>query len=191
VEIKLNTEIPFLKSDDPRVSVGRYTYGEPWLRLWTENDRIEIGSFCSISSGVNIFGGGEHKSDWISTYPFRIVFNLASANADGHPATKGVTKIGNDVWIGHGATILSGVTIGDGAIVGANAVVAKDIPAYSIAVGNPVKIIKKRFSERKIKKLLEIAWWNWDIDLILEKVDFICSNNIEELCEPEITKRKK
>jgi len=185
----INPDIPLLVSSDSRVSVGRYTYGEPWLRLWTSDDRIEIGSFCSISSGVNIFGGGEHNSNWVSTYPFRIVFELENANSDGHPKTKGITKIGNDVWIGHGATILSGITIGDGSIIGANAVVAKDIPPYSIVVGNPAKVIRSRFSEKNIEKLLRLKWWNWDIEKIISNVDFLNSENLDEVKIESIPER--
>ena len=72
------------------------------------------------------------------------------------------------------------MTIGDGAIIGANSVVTKDIPPYAIAAGNPVKIYKKRFSEEIIKKMLEIAWWNWDMDKILKNASLLQSPNIEE-----------
>lgn len=178
---KINQSIPLLKSSDSRVVVGRYTYGEPWLRLWTDEDKIKIGSFCSISSGVNIFGGGEHNSNWISTYPFRIVFDLTLANSDGHPKTKGITTIGSDVWIGHGATILSGVTVGDGAIIGANAVVAKDVPPYSVVVGNPAKVIRLRFPKDKVEKLLKLKWWDWDINVILKNVDILCGGDVDRL----------
>jgi virginiamycin A acetyltransferase len=74
---------------------------------------------------------------------------------------KGPVTIGNNVWIGDNVIILSGVTIGDGAVIGAGSIVTKDAPPFSIAVGNPAKVIKKRFSDNVIKQLLEIQWWNW------------------------------
>jgi len=150
-------KIPVFQPNDQRVTVGRFTYGNPQLMLWGECERIEIGSFCSIAQNVTIFGGGEHNMDWVTTYPLRIAFGHLIAWQDGHPRTKGKTKIGNDVWIGYGATILSGVVIGDGAVIGAGAVVVNDVPAYAIAVGNPAGVIRCRFDEATITKLLQIA----------------------------------
>jgi chloramphenicol O-acetyltransferase type B len=126
-----------------------------------------MGAYCSTGPGVQIFLGGEHRVDWLTTYPFS-EFWEAAKTIKGHPYTKGDVNIGNDVWIGAEAIILSGVTIGDGAVIGARAVVAKDIPPYAIAVGNPARIIRQRFDEKTIEKLLEIKWWNWD-DAQIEK----------------------
>ena len=172
--------IPVFQTDDPRVSVGRFTYGNPKLMLWTEYERIDIGSFCSIADNVTIFAGGEHNTNWVTTYPLRIAFGHQHAEVDGHPHTKGNTTIGNDVWIGYGATILSGVDIGDGAVIGAGAVVVKDVPPYAVAVGNPARLIRYRFDLEMITKLREISWWNWPLEKIKENISILCSANIRD-----------
>lgn len=164
---------------------GRGTYGDPLVLHWGENAKLKIGQFCSISSEVEILLGGEHRSDWITTYPFNCLWADAQY-VSGHPKTKGDVVIGNDVWIGRGACILSGVIIGDGAIVGARALVAKDVPPYAIVAGNPARIIRYRFCETTIQKLLEIAWWNWPEEKIAEALPYLLSNEIEafiQYCE--------
>ena len=106
-----------------RVNIGRFSYGDPHIEVFQgDNSRVSIGSFCSIASEVTILVSGNHRSDWVSTFPFRIVLGMPGAFHDGHPASKGDVIIGSDVWIGRGATILSGSTIGHGAVVGAEAV---------------------------------------------------------------------
>lgn len=167
-----------LQSPDSRVLVGEFTYGSPRFRLWGEQERIVIGKFCSIADGVTIFGGGEHRADWVTTFPLRVAFDDPLAFQDGHPASKGETKIGNDVWIGYGATILSGVTIGDGAIVGAGAVVTRDVAPYTIVAGNPARLIRPRFPENQIAELLTIKWWNWPLDRIKLAASRLSSNDI-------------
>lgn len=177
--LKLNPEIPLLTSTKPNIKVGRYSYGNPKLLTWSDKESITIGSFCSIADEVVIFGGGEHRPDWITTSPIRVMFNLPGAMDDGHPHTKGETRIGNDVWIGYRAMILSGVTVGDGAIIGAGAVVTKDVPPYSIVAGNPAKVVKYRFDEETREVLLRIKWWEWEIEKIVDNVHILCSNDID------------
>ena len=174
------TLIATLKSEDPRIVVGRHTYGSPTLKVWADNDRIEIGAFCSIADDVTILGGGEHNAQWVTTYPLRIAFGMEGAGADGHPATKGATCIGNDVWIGHGALILSGVSVAHGAIIGAGAVVASDVPPYAVVVGNPARVVRKRVPEEVVDELLRIAWWDWEDLRILESVDALCGQSTIE-----------
>ena len=89
---------------------------------------------------------------------------------------KGATIIGNDVWIGVGATIMSGVKIGNGAVIGAKALVAEDIPDYAVAVGNPVQIIRYRFNSKTIERLLTLGWWHWDLPKILANLDLLYQN---------------
>jgi len=170
----------FLKG--PFYNIGDYTYGCPRVFEWGEGAKLKIGKYCSIAEAVNIFLGGNHRLDWITTYPFMSIFDWKEAeNLKGHPATKGDVVIGNDVWIGHGATILSGVKIGDGAVIGAAAVVAKDVEPYSVVVGNPAKEVKKRFPNNVIVKLLKLKWWDWPEDKIKENLPVLCSSSIHFL----------
>lgn len=162
------------------MTVGRFTYGNPKLMLWADDERIDIGSFCSIAQNVTIFAGGEHNLNWVTTYPLRIAFGNQLAEKDGHPRTKGNTSIGNDVWIGYGATILSGVAVGDGAVIGAGAVVVKDVPPYAVVAGNSARLIRYRFDALTIKRLLEISWWNWPLDKIEENISFLCGENVSD-----------
>jgi acetyltransferase-like isoleucine patch superfamily enzyme len=144
--------------------VGNHTYGTENIKVyqWGEGAELIIGKFCSIGGNIQVFLGGNHRTDWITTYPFghtnTKVFN--GFNGKGHPATKGNVTIGNDVWIGSNSTIMSGVTIGNGAVIANNSHVVKDVPAYSIVGGNPAKVIKYRFSKSQIDKLLKLAWWD-------------------------------
>ncbi|MBX2843155.1 MAG: CatB-related O-acetyltransferase, partial [Flammeovirgaceae bacterium] len=94
---------------------------------------------------------------------------------------KGDLVIGNDVWIGHNATIMAGVKVGDGAIIATNATVVKDVPPYTIVGGNPAKEIKKRFSEEVIRELLKLKWWDWEIDKITENLSLLTGNNLQKL----------
>ncbi|MFH1498608.1 MAG: CatB-related O-acetyltransferase [Verrucomicrobiota bacterium] len=172
-----------LLSPDSRITVGVHTYGNPAMWLWGDQERINIGSYCSFAGEVSIMGGGEHRIDWVTTYPLRVLHDEPLANQDGHPASKGPTTIGNDVWIGYRATILSGVTIGDGAVVAAAAVVTKDVPPYHIVGGNPAKIIRARFEPHIIEALLDIRWWLWPDDKIKSAIPLLCSDRIEDFIE--------
>jgi acetyltransferase-like isoleucine patch superfamily enzyme len=169
------SKIPELLSSDQRIIIGEYTYGNPHFKIWGKEERIEIGAFCSIAEEVAIFAGGEHIVEWVTTFPLRIAFGDDLAGIDGCPHSKGHTKIGNDVWIGFRAIILSGVQIGDGAVV------TKNVDPYSIVAGNPAKLIKHRFNADEIKKLLEIKWWNWEIEKIKSNVSILSSKNLNQL----------
>jgi acetyltransferase-like isoleucine patch superfamily enzyme len=177
----LHFAIPSLVSSDSRVTIGRHTYGDPRLLLWGAEDAVEIGSFCSIAEDVTIFGGGEHRVDWITTYPLRIAFCDAMANLDGHPRNKGPTIIGNDVWIGYRAIVLSGVQIGDGAVIGAGSVVTRDVPPYTVFVGNPAVFSRARFEDQHVEQLLQIKWWDWPLEKIKRATPYLCSSDIDSL----------
>ena len=137
------------------MSFGKYTYGKPIIHEWNEGSKLFVGNFCSIATNVNIFLGGNHRSDWVTTYPFghinTNVFN--TFNGIGHPISKGNVIIGNDVWIGSNVTIMSGVTIGDGSILANNSHIVKNVEPYSMIGGNPAKLIKYRFEKNQIEKL--------------------------------------
>ena len=147
-------------------------------------DKLIIGKFCQIASGIKIImNGANHRMSSVTTYPFNIMGNgwekVTPKLKD--LSFKGDTVIGNDVWIGKNVTILPGVHIGDGAIIGANSVVTKDIPAYHIAGGNPCKIIRKRFEDELINYLEEIKWWDWDEKKIFDNLEILCSSDLEKI----------
>ncbi len=163
-----------------RYEIGEHTYGKPKVISWGEGASLSIGKYCSIGTDVVIFLGSEHRIDWVSTYPFPFIWPEAKS-IQGHPSTKGNVIIGNDVWIAFGTTILSGVAIGDGAAIGACSVVTRDIPPYAIVAGNPAQVIRHRFDDETIRKLLEIKWWNWPDKKVAENVRLICSNSVDTL----------
>ncbi len=169
--------------DDPRIYIGIGTYGNPKFILYSKHDRIKIGRYCSIADNVTFLAGGEHQIESTSTFPFNY-FLGNDKNIDFSEPTeveykdarhKGPIQLGNDVWIGYGAMILSGVTIGNGAIVGASSVVAKNLPPFSIAAGNPAKIIRNRFDDKTIEELQSIAWWNWNRQSVAEHFQLLRS----------------
>ena len=162
-------------------SIGKYSYGTPNIKWDNSNSKLTIGNFCSIAGNVNIYLGGNHRTDWVTTYPFghinQNIFN--SFNGEGHPSTKGDVIIGNDVWIGDNVTIMSGCTIGDGVVIANNSHVVKNVEPYSLIGGNPAKLIKFRFTKEQIEKLLEIKWWYWDDNKINEYAPSLCNTNID------------
>lgn len=147
-------------------------------------DRLIIGKFCAIARGVEfIMNGANHRMNSVTTYPFNIMgggWETFAPKLKDLPF-KGDTVVGNDVWIGQHVTVLPGVHIGDGAIIGANSVVAKDIPPYCIAAGDPCRIIRKRFDDELIQYLLTLKWWDWDADKIFQNMGALCSSDLEQL----------
>lgn len=177
------THIPI----DPS-NVGRNTYGHEHMKVlrWypLKEGELRIGKFCSIGQNVTVMMGGNHRTDWITTYPFPYPLPPIGPwpNALGiedFAWSKGAVTIGNDVWIGMNATILSGVTIGDGAVVAAGAMVTKDVPPYAIVAGNPAVVKKKRFRDDQIAALLRIKWWDWSDDKINQNLRLMCSTSID------------
>lgn len=134
------------------VSVGDYTYGSLNVLTESETDRLVIGRFCSIAAGVKFILSSEHRTDCFSTFPFKVKILGESHEAQ----SKGNIVIDDDVWIATNAIILSGIHIGQGAVIGAGAVVTKDVPPYAIVGGVPAKVIKYRFSDKTIDKLLRV-----------------------------------
>jgi virginiamycin A acetyltransferase len=186
----------FLKNiiTNPNIIVGDYTYYDDFENVnnFEKNvkyhfdfigDKLIIGKFCMIASDVQfIMNGANHLTKSISSFPFAIFGEDWKNAMDGkNYPTKGNTEIGNDVWIGFNSIIMPGVKIGDGAIIATNSTVTKNVEPYSIVGGNPAKEIKKRFSKEQIEKLLEIKWWNWEIEKITENVQNLTGENIENL----------
>jgi chloramphenicol O-acetyltransferase type B len=162
----------------PRHRIGRHSYGGPDIHEWGEGAKLEVGSFCSFAAGVQIFLGGEHRTDWVTTFPFNVLWPEAREIV-GHPKTKGDVIIGNDVWIGFEAVILSGVTIGDGAVIGTRAVVSKDVPPYAVVAGNPAQVMRFRFPEMVIARLMKASWWEWDDTRIARHLPLMLAGDIE------------
>lgn len=186
----------FLKNiiTNPNIIVGDYTYYDDFENVnnFEKNvkyhfdfigDKLIIGKFCMIASDVKfIMNGANHLTKSISSFPFAIFGDAwkDAMHGKNYP-TKGNTEIGNDVWIGYNSTIMPGIKIGDGAIIATNSTVTQDVEPYSIVGGNPAREIRKRFTEAQIEKLLEIRWWNWDIEKITENVKSLTGGNIESL----------
>ncbi len=189
--------ICFLKNviNDPDIQIGNYTfYHDPsgaaefekrniLYRYAMNRDRLTIGNFCSIACGAKfIFTGANHTLRSISTYPFPIFRAWEESSQVGEAWDKrGDITIGNDVWIGYEAIIMSGVRIGDGAIIGTRAVVTKAVPPYAIVGGVPAKLIRYRYDEPTIEKLLRLKWWDWAPELIQKRLKLIRTGQVQEL----------
>ncbi|ERT05314.1 bacterial transferase hexapeptide family protein [Lyngbya aestuarii BL J] len=189
------TRLVYLKNiiKNPNIIVGDYTYYDDFEN--PENfernvlyhfdfggDQLIIGKFCSIASDVKfIMNGGNHRTDWFTNYPFP-VFGLGweVAMPESWP-NKGDTIISNDVWIGYGATIMPGIHVGDGAIIASQSVVTRSVEPYTVVGGNPAQEIRKRFEKSIIQELLEICWWDWEIDKITRNLKAICGSDIDAL----------
>lgn len=180
----------FLKNivNNPNIIVGDFTYYDDPDDVYNflknilyhfdfVGDKLIIGKFCQIATGVRfIMNGGNHALMGFSTYPFK-AFGQEWKEVPLESDIKGDTVIGNDVWIGNSATIMPGVKIGDGAIIATNSVVTKDVEPYSIVGGNPAKLIRKRFDDDTIQKLLALKWWDWPVEKITQYAEMIALGN--------------
>ena len=194
-----HNRVGFLKPivNAPNIEIGDYTYyddpGGPEKFVETcvlhhypfIGDKLIIGRFCAITEGARfIMNGANHVMSGFSTYPFNIFgngwekgFDVSTWKAE----LRGDTVIGNDVWIGMNTAIMPGVKIGDGAISAAKSVVTRDVPAYAIVAGNSAKVVKMRFDDDTIARLLKISWWNWPADKIGRNLDAIRGADINRL----------
>lgn len=162
------------------------------LDLWLGGKNIPhntlIGRYCSLSHALTFQVARNHHYNFVTTRPLK----LMGVEEKNIPYFKNPRQIiiGHDVWIGHGVIVLGGVKIGNGAVIGAGAVVAKDIPPYAIAVGNPARVIKYRFDAETIKKFLAVKWWNWDLEKIRDNAQLM--TDVEKFLEthysPELEK---
>jgi len=161
----------------------KYTYGADGIRVysWNEGTKLRIGKFCSIATNVQVFLGGNHYHQWVTTYPFGNMYTNIFTARKGNPSySNGDVVIGNDVWVGANVTLMSGITIGDGAVIANNSHVVKNVEPYSIVGGNPAKLIRYRFTPEEIEALLKMKWWLWDDAKINENIHLMCSPNISE-----------
>jgi len=151
-----------------------------------ETDRLIIGKFCAIATGVKFMMGGTqgHNYNWIASYPL----DFLDDDFDGYNAVppkghslKGDTVIGNDVWIGAESMIMPGIQIGHGAVIAARSLVTKNISPYEIWGGNPARLIKKRFQNDEIAKLLKIQWWDWSLEKLKKNLACIRSSDVVAL----------
>ena len=182
LEIVPDSEIFF-----SRVKVGKGTYGPiKAIYSYAANEYLEIGNYCSIGSGTTFMLGSEHSYKGISTFPFKVKILGHAAEAE----SKGPIVVEDDVWMGENVLVLSGVKIGKGAVVAAGSIVVKDVPPYSIVGGSPAKILKYRFSEEIINKLMKIDWSKLERETIIENVDLLYQNVSEENVDRIIDKLK-
>ncbi|AHH21878.1 bacterial transferase hexapeptide repeat-containing protein [Nocardia nova SH22a] len=178
----------------PLIEVGEYSYyddpDDP-TAFETRNvlyhygpEKLIIGKFCALATGVRfIMNGANHRMDGPSTFPFSTMGGAWSRHVDllMDLPNRGDTVVGDDVWIGYGVTVLPGVRIGNGAIVAAGSVVTSDVPDYGIVGGNPARLIRTRYSDRDIARLLTIRWWDWPIEHIDAHVRTIMAGTVDEL----------
>lgn len=191
--------VGFLKPlvDHPQIEIGNYSYyddpdgPERFVEACVGHlypglgDRLVIGRFCAIASGVRfMMNGANHPMTGLSTFPFNIFgngweqgFDVATIAA----GMRGDTVVGNDVWLGERATVLPGVSIGDGAIVASLAVVSRDVEPYAVVAGNPARVVRKRFDARTVERLLAVAWWHWPAEKITRNLDLIRGGDVEAL----------
>ena len=175
---------------NPNIIVGDFTYiadsefeshvthHYEWL-----GDRLIIGKFCQIAGGVEfVMNGANHQMNAVSTYPFYTLegWKMQPPTLEELPF-KGDTVIGNDVWIGQNAVILPGVHIGDGAIIGANSVVGREVAPYSIVVGNPARLLRKRFDDELIGLMLRFRWWDKSIEEINGLIPLLTDSDLQKV----------
>jgi virginiamycin A acetyltransferase len=148
-------------------------------------ERLVIGRYCALAEGVRfVMSGANHPMLGPSTFPFGIFGgDWAETTMDlvMSAPSRGDTVVGNDVWLGYRALVMPGVTIGDGAIVAAASVVTSDIPPYAIAGGNPARVLRMRYDEGDVARLLRAAWWDWPVELVTQHARAIMSGTPEEL----------
>ena len=173
----------------PNIIVGDFTYiadsefeSHVTHHYEWNGDKLIIGKFCQIAAGVEfVMNGANHQMNAITTFPFYTLeaWDMEPPSPEDLPL-KGDTVIGNDVWIGQNAVILPGVHVGDGAIIGANSVVGSDVGPYTIVVGNPAKVLRKRFDDELVDLLLAFRWWDREVEEINALIPILTCSDLEK-----------
>jgi len=171
--------------NDPHTTIGDYTYGPISIERAYDGaiSKFTMGKFCSLGQGIRAVYFGSHQLYDITTYPFFGLHGRGWPPVSSTPVDGQNIVVGNDVYIANNAIIMQGARIDDGAVIGAFSVVKTHIPAYHIYVGNPARLVRKRFNQDKIDKLLEIKWWDWPIEKVKEHLQIISSPDIDRLYE--------
>lgn len=179
--------VPMNDFDFSHVVVGRESYGELNVIDFGGDCKLLIGNFVSIAQHVTFILNAEHHVNHLSTYPFKVkTLKILKTESFG----KGNIEIGDDVWIGYGATIMSGVHIGQGAVIAAGAVVAKDVPPYAIVGGVPAKVIKYRFGQQLIEELLKVDYSALTDKMVVDYIDGLYTN-LEDIRQLEWMPKKR
>lgn len=185
--VSKKAKVYYPASIEQQSSIGDYSY----LAINAHLRMVTVGKFCSI--GPNFLAGyGVHPLEGISTSPMfysTMAQNGTTLSHNNKIVEQKPIVIGNDVFIGANVTVLDGVTIGDGAVIGAGTVVSKDVPPYAIVVGAPIRILRYRFDDATIDKLLRLEWWNmpedklplveqyfWEVERLISKCSSECKN---------------
>ena len=169
---------------DPRVEVGDFTYYDDpdgAMDFCERNvlyaygpERLRIGRYCALATGTRfLMAGGSHPTVGVSTFPFTMFggeWTERTIDIVTSLPSKGDTIVGNDVWFGYGALVMPGVRIGDGAIIGAGSVVTTDVPPYAVVAGNPARVVRRRYDDTDVERLLRAAWWNWPVEVVTKHV---------------------
>lgn len=162
----------------------RYSYGHPEIQFRPSEvatTSIKFGAFCSVARGCvfNLGSFGRHSIDFISSYPLTMLFGVPGGIArSAHETNTAAISVGSDVWFGEGSLIFSGVTIGHGAVIGARSIVNTDVPPYSIFAGYPARLVRYRFDEQTIKRLLALQWWEWSDEDLRERLPYFLSRDV-------------
>lgn len=179
------------------MGIGSYYDREIEIISWSDTYKVLVGKYCSIGRDSCFFLHADHRPDWITTTS-QLWGPVTPQIADmhmkmGHPSCKGNIVLENDVWIGAKAAIMSGITLHNGCVVAATSTVTKDVPPYAMVAGNPARIIRYRFSDDIIEKLLSIAWWDWpqDTNKIKGETNLLWSSNVEAFVNRHYKEKKK
>ena len=187
-KIEFNSRYSKIYEDKPyvlsNIEVGDFSFcwGRFLIYPNPNSSKVIIKKFCSIADSVTFILNGNHHTDYATQYSRFYKLRFVNKFHD-IVIKKGNIIVGNDVWIGYGATILEGVELGDGSVVAASSVITKNVPPYAIVAGNPAKVIRYRFSDKNIDNLLEMQWWDWTDNMLVKCMPHLLSSNIDMLYE--------